>query len=203
MEYTTQQMNQLSDSEIIRLIRSDDRQQRNTAFHHLYKRYYGMAESIVVKNSGVKDDTKDVFQESVIAFYKAIKTGRFRADSTIKTYFFRICQNQWFGELRKRNREKPLEDKHEAIEIEEDHSKFIEQQEINHLIHQLLQELGKDCQKLLVSFYYYGMKMDKIRTQFNLASAQVAKNKKSNCMKTLRSKAKGNPRYRDLRNRNE
>src|SRR5712671_36527 len=70
------------------------------ALNLLYKKYYSMIKNYVLTNNGTQDDAADVFQECVIIFYEKIKIGNFALTSTIKTYLFSMCKNNWLNKLR-------------------------------------------------------------------------------------------------------
>ena len=59
--------------------------------------------------------------------------------------------------------------------------------EESNLVAQMLDQIGKDCKQILLFFYFEKNKMSEIANKMNLANEQVAKNKKSNCMKKLKS----------------
>jgi len=146
-----------------------------------------MIESFITKNSGTKDDAKDVFQETVISLYNNIKNDKYALDCKLSTYLFAISKNNWYKKLRKNGRMSNLED-NEYLQISSDediHSNLVytEQQM---LIGKLLHKVGQECGKILKLFYFEKMRMVKIAATLNYSSEQVAKNQKSKCMKKLR-----------------
>ena len=74
----------------------------------------------VLKNSGDKDDAKDVFQNTLIVFYKKVLIENFELSSKISTYLFSIAKNLWLKKLR--------DEKFKRIKLEEHHH---ESEEIN------------------------------------------------------------------------
>ena len=62
----------------------------------------------------------------------------------------------------------------------------------------LLESLGKDCKRVLVLYYYERLKMKEIAGIMNFANDQVAKNKKSSCLKKLKSIVSESPRMKDI-----
>ena len=71
----------------------------HTVFKHLYN-HYGIVENYILKNSGNKEDAKDIFQNALIIFYKKAISSEFELTSKISTYIFAIAQNLWLKKLR-------------------------------------------------------------------------------------------------------
>ena len=188
-------MNTPTDSELVNFLQSGDSGRQESAFRHLYRNYFGLIESLVLSNAGTKEDAADIFHDGLIVLFNNVKKGAFNVKSTIKTYLYSICRNLWLMKLRSGKRETSLEEKHEHIQIQEDHFKTLVIDEKKQLLLNLLQELGEDCRKILELYYFRKLKMNEISTKLNLASEQVAKNKKSRCMKNIRSKVQGNVHY--------
>ena len=184
-----------SENEIMAALQSGDASSQEKAFRYLYRQYYGLVESLVVTNSGAREDAADIFHDGLIVLFNQVKQGSFQLKSTLKTYLYSICRNLWLMKLRRGKKETRLEEKHESLQIAEDHFQTLEMTEKKNLIVQLLQELNEDCRKILELFYFRKMKMEQIRQMLNLANEQVAKNKKSRCMKSIRSKVKENALY--------
>jgi RNA polymerase sigma factor (sigma-70 family) len=61
-----------------------------------------MLENYVLNNNGSRDDAADVIQETIVAFIEIVEQGKFRGDSSIKSFLFAITRNVWLTELRKK-----------------------------------------------------------------------------------------------------
>jgi len=190
-------MNVLEDHELIRLMQSGDPGQQEKAFRYFYRQYYGLIESLVVTNSGQKEDVPDVFHDALIVFFNKAKTLDFSINSTIKTYFYSISRNLWLMQLRKAKRNVELQDQHKQIELSENHFETLEMNEKKRLLLSLLSELGEECQSILELFYFRKMKIKQIQQNLRLVSEQVVKNKKGNCLKKIRKKVTENKLYQE------
>ena len=188
-------MKQLSDEIIIQYLQSGEKGLQNKALRQLYSAYYGLAEQIIVKNSGTLEDVPDVFQNGLIVFYNKAKQPDFQLSSSIKTFLYSICRNLWLMELRKSNRNTTLKEQHEFIPTQESIFETLVVNEQKQLIVQLLKKMGESCQKVLEMFYFRKMKMAQIQKSMNYGSEQVAKNKKRTCMLKLRKMIMENPNY--------
>ncbi len=188
-------MKQLNDIDIFSFLQSGEAKQQEYAFRYLYRTYFGLVESLVLQNTGTKDDAADIFHDGLIVLFNNIKKGVFQSNSTIKTYLYSICRNLWLMKLRKSKREISLEEKHQSIQVQEDHFETLIVDERKEVLFRLLQELGDECKRILELFYFRKLKMNEIKLNLNMTSEQVVKNKKSRCMKSLRSIAKENTFY--------
>lgn len=188
-------MKQLSDEIIIQQIQSGEQRLQNQALRQLYKAFYGLAEQIIVKNSGNSEDVPDVFQNALIIFFNKAKKPDFQLSSSIKTFLYSICRNLWLMELRKNKRNTTLEDHHEYIPTEENIFETLVVNEKKKLIIHLLKQMGESCRKVLEMFYFRKMKMVQIQKAMGYGSEQVAKNKKRACMVRLRKMVLENPEY--------
>ncbi len=89
--------------------------------------------------------------------------------------------------LRRKKREVKLDDSFQLLPgMEESQLEVLIGSERQELVAQLLDRLGDGCKQILHYFYFERLKMKEISKQMNLSSEQVAKNKKSNCLKNLR-----------------
>ena len=60
-------------------------------------------------------------------------------------------------------------------------------------VRRLMEQLGEGCRKVLVSYYYKRMRMREIAENMGYSSEQVAKNRKSDCMKKTEKTDDGIP----------
>lgn len=189
-------MGHLTDDEILSHFQSGSPALQEAAFRQIYREYYGMVESLVVKNNGSPELAKDVFQDGLIVFFNKAKLGDLRLTSSLKTYLYSICRNLWLMQLRRSKREVAIEDAPAHVPIEMDFFQTLVVDEKQKIIVQLLEKMGEECQKILELFYYRHMNMVKIMEAFGLGSEQAAKNKKSQCLKKLRTAVMENNFYK-------
>ena len=173
----------MTDDELIRLLKSTNRFQKNKGFTFLVNRDFEWVKQFVLKNSGTEEDAKDTFQEGLIVLMKNIERGVFEGRSSLKSYLNSICKNIWLQSLRK------LKKREEAIATEEWEDESEEKTEDIEMKHEKVKQkfkvLGKACQDILIQFYYERKSMKELQEIYQLSSPQVAKNKKSRCLKKL------------------
>ena len=171
-------MSQLTDQQLIAYIQSGDSKQQDIALRQLYRLHYLSVVKLVLDNNGTKEDATEIFQSGMIIFFNKAKQPAFELTSTSKTYLYAICKNIWYESLRKRKRNAPLEATYENIASNENISADLELNERSQLLLHLVEQLGSECQQILVRFYYYRQKIRQIQEELGQTSEQVVKNKK-------------------------
>src|SRR5688572_26893886 len=87
------------------LIVSELRKTNNTmVLSELYRTHYPMILNLVCSNSGTEQEAKDVYQESVIAFYERIRQPDFILTCKIGTYLYAVCRRLWLKRLSEKKR---------------------------------------------------------------------------------------------------
>jgi len=179
-------MTNLPDGEILEILRGPDQLARDKALSEVYRRTYKTIERMITNNSGSMADAEDIFHDGLISFYKQVQNG-LTLTCALKTYLFAVCRNLWLKRLRKSGRSSRLEDQHkEIVELDNDPSEFLIVDECAALVADHLKKLGGDCQKVIVYAYFEQYKADEIAKLMNYGTPQVARNKKSSCLKRFR-----------------
>ncbi len=174
------------DGELLEILRGPDQISRDKALSEVYRRTYSTIERMITSNSGSVADAEDIFHDGLISFYKQAQNG-LTLTCAIKTYLFSICRNLWLKRLRKSGRSDRLEDQHnEIVELDNDPEEFLIIDECAGLVAENLKNLGGDCQKIIVYSYFDQFKADEIAKLMDYATPQVARNKKSSCLKRFR-----------------
>jgi len=186
-----------TNGQFINGFRSTHRNEVEGAFNQLHKEYFGLVESLVVKNNGKKNDTHQLFNDSAMVLYKQVRKTEFKLTAALKTYFYSIARNKWMEELRKRkkNKEIHLIDEYEWIPITEDIAKRLELNEGQKILNQLLSSLKEDCKTIIHLYYYSKLKLSKIAEQMGIVNEAAVKNRKARCLKKLRTIVAGNLEY--------
>ncbi len=174
------------DGELLEILRGPDELSRDRALTEVYRRAYSMIERMILNNNGSVADAEDIFHDGLISFYKQIQNG-LQLTCAIKTYLYSVCRNLWLKRLRKTGRSDRLEDMHnEIVELDNNPEAFLVVDECASLLTTYLKKLGEDCRKIIVYAYFDQYKADEIAKLMNYATPQVARNKKSSCLKRFR-----------------
>ena len=186
----------LDGEELLELLRSTDVKDQNRAFEYLYMNNYEVIKMLVLKNNGLLDDTKDVFQDTLIALHRNARNPEFELSCQMSTYLYSIARNIWFNKLKSSNQTDSLEDvQTEFIETTENRQELIERAENNKMLAKMIDQLKEDCRKVLKLFYFERFSMNGIADEMGYANQQVAKNKKSSCLKHLKKQVLTNPNF--------
>ena len=73
------------------------------------------------------------------------------------------------------------------ISISQDDFRPLEIEEKQKKLKRLFSQIGENCQRVLHLFYFHRLSMNAIAQELGLANEQVAKNKKSRCLKKLKA----------------
>ncbi len=177
----------MKEAEIIQCLRATDNREVDRGFAFLYEEYYPIIRAFVVKNNGTAEDSSDIFQDALIVFYHKIRSKGFELTCTIKTFIYSICRNLWLKRLLARKQELTAKEQIKAIDVEYLLSDIFEENEQTLAVAQTLKEMGGNCKRLLIHFYFDGFDTEEITDIMGYANQQVTRNKKSLCLKKLRT----------------
>ena len=175
-----------------------DSSSQDKALEYVYQENRDRVYSYVMANSGDLDQAKDIYQETVIAFFENVRDGKFKLESSISTYLFSIAKFKWLNELKKN---KQIEDRHLKVVREEhdlDASQLLMKREDEQKIMDLFDLIGESCKKLLIQTVYFNASMKEIVDLLGFSNEQVARNKKFKCIKKLRILLKSKPEVLQL-----
>ena len=182
-----------SDDELAEAIR--DKNMREEAIRQLYQEHAEITRSFIKGKGGTEQDADDIFQETVISFIEVIQKGKFRQESSIRTFLISISKHLWYNEIRRRQRAGNRENLYESGKDTEESNvgDLIQDRELKKQLSQLLINLGTSCRKILELFYYENLSMKEIVLQMHYENEQVVRNKKYKCLQQLTDKIKENP----------
>ena len=175
----------------------------DASLRYLYRTHYAFLSGYVMANNGSADDAADIFQEVIIAFMNLVRQGKFRGDSSIRTFLYALNRNLWLNELKKRGRSFHREVNYEKMNEQEEASagNLLENREMNGQLMKVLETLGDHCKKILVLYYYENQSMKEILAALHYENEQVVRNKKYKCLKKLEELIKNKPGlYQQLKN---
>jgi RNA polymerase sigma factor (sigma-70 family) len=190
-----------SDADLISCLMNNTR--TDAALRFMYRDHFDLLSRYVFNNSGNEQDAEDIFQEVMVAFINLVKAGRFRGESSIKTFLFSLNKNIWLNELKRRGRAVAREEKYERLN---DHKELtadsiMELRQAKNDLMKLIDELGEACKKILLLYYFENRSMKEILATLPYENEQVVRNKKSKCLKKLEMNVSTNKAlYRQLKN---
>jgi len=180
------QSNQSHQGDLIKAIQAND----TVVLQKLYSENYPKVEAHILRNNGNKAQAKDVFQEAMIALWRAVKSEKFQAinSSAVQGYLYTIAKNKWIDYLRSSGYKKEVSSElvmtnwGEVDEEEEDSDYEVKLK----LARDAFKQLGENCRVLLSKFYFEKKSMEAIAEILKLDAAST-RNKKYRCMQKLRA----------------
>jgi RNA polymerase sigma factor (sigma-70 family) len=182
-----------SDAELVSHLRSGT--DMNDPLRFMYREYFEGLAWFVINNSGSRQDAEDIFQEVMVSFIEVVQAGKFRGESTVRTFLFSLNRFAWLNELKRRGRAGQRELKYERAQDREeaDVSMAIADREARTAVMKLVEALGDTCRRILVLFYYQDRSMKEILAELDYENEQVVRNKKYKCLKKLEEMVTANP----------
>lgn len=167
----------------------------NEVIFYIYRQYAELISFNVVTMGGSLQDGEDIFQETVVTFIDLVRKGKFRGDSSVKTFLVSVARNIWLNELKRR---KSGDQRAKVFETSRGHMENdvidnLNQREMREQLLLLMDHLGESCRKILTLFYYENLSFRDIIGKMGYETEQVARNKKYKCMKELSDLIRNNP----------
>jgi len=154
---------------------------REQTLERVYAKVYPMVLHYVKEHGGNADDAKDIFQEALILFYEKVVHDQLTLTASVSTYLMGICKNLWRQELEKRSRKTALTDTEMAWTESSDESGSPALQLMD-----FVTQLGEKCRDILVSFYYFGQRLEQIASRHGYQNVHTATVRKFKCLERLR-----------------
>ncbi|GGG27179.1 hypothetical protein GCM10011344_29940 [Dokdonia pacifica] len=175
--------------DIIQAIKENDAK----VFERLYVENFPKIASYIRKNNGNTTKAKDIFQEAMIALWKAVKTEKFTATNptAIQGYLYTIAKNKWTDYLRSSTYKKESSTSIVMTNVSDDDVSIDDEEIYESQLKKAkdaFAQLGDDCRKLLSRFYFKRQSLQDIAIDVGLDAASV-RNKKYRCMQRLRALA--------------
>lgn len=177
-----------SNDSIIEAVKNND----TTVLKQLYVYNYPKVEILVLRNSGTKEQAKDIYQDAFLAVWQNIKQNKFipQSESSINGYIYTIAKNKWLDVLRSKGFKKTIVASqlgHFEIKDEENNDiddDILKDKRLEDVM-LAFRSLGEACKSLLHKFYFEKKSMKLIAKELELDAAST-RNKKYRCMKKLR-----------------
>ncbi|GAB3331297.1 hypothetical protein GCM10027299_36990 [Larkinella ripae] len=156
---------------------------RARTLEQLYAQTYPMVRHYVREHGGSEEDAKDLFHEALIRFYEKTVQDHLVLTSSVSTYLMGICKNLWRQEITKRTRQMPLtESQVEAVWGEPE----ADDEPAALKLMAFVEQLGESCKAILVSFYYWGHRLEQIAARQGYQTVRSATVQKYKCLERLR-----------------
>jgi len=171
----------MDNEKIIQQLRSGDNKE---ALQEMYKSFPSVRHFIKT-HGGNDDDARDMFQESLLIFYRNVQKEDFSLTASLNTYLFSICKYLWKDELKKKNRMVNFE----VADVAEEAAVYKEEELKMRWIDKILDRLGEKCSDILQLFYYKKMSMEEIAVKLQYKNVDTVKTQKYKCMERAKAMA--------------
>ncbi len=169
------------------LILNEIRKNNEVALRELYKTHYPMIFNLVCSNNGTEQEARDIYQETIIAFYERTQEPNFVLTCKIKTYLYAVARRLWLKRLWEKKRfEGNITERETFQGVEEEIIDFEERENAFEQMKAALEGLGEPCRSIIEDFYIRNLNMEDISTKFGYTNADNAKNQKYKCLQRLK-----------------
>lgn len=146
----------------------------------------GQALSLLLRMGAGKQDFEDVFQDSIAHLIMNIRKGKFKGESSIKTYLLSICKHLWMNKRKQlANRKALLVSQPPVSEANQNSPEdLLLYQERKQTLQVLLDKIGDPCRRIL-SLWSLSYSMDEISQLTDYKNAAVVRKKKHHCLQQL------------------
>ncbi|GAB3900460.1 hypothetical protein GCM10028803_23380 [Larkinella knui] len=156
---------------------------REKTLERIYAKTFPMVRHYIREHGGTTDDAKDIFHEAMILYYEKTVHEQLILTSSVSTFLMGICKNLWRQHVDRQSRNTALTENHDELLWEEPE----ENDEPTALkLMTFVEQLGESCKSILVSFYYFGQRLEHIAVQHGYQSIRSATVQKFKCLERLR-----------------
>lgn len=132
------------------------------------------------------DSAADVYQDSFLALYQNIRDGHItQLSASLKTYLFQIGKFKMMNRYRQAKNQQTVDIRDDIGSIDSLYTD--EQTSINAITLEEVYAMKEPCCSVLSLYYWERQSMEQIAHVLNYKNEQVAKNRKSLCLKKLKS----------------
>lgn len=191
----TKQKLTTSDHDIIKAIRTGKDQ---VILSQLYQTIFPSVKARIIKAGGDEDEAKDIFQESILVFYKKVIKNEYDNEYAIGAFISGVAKNMWLNRFRKKSKSTELMDYHHSSVGVSSTYNYIYDDERASIIKTIFADLGDVCKELLEAVVYHGYSMKEVANQLNFTNENVAKTKHYKCKQRLIKRLKHNNEFKQL-----
>jgi len=158
----------MSTQELLHKLREGDR----SAFKFLFITYYDYLFNYIYKLSGDEAVAEDVVQEVMIRIWE--KKAQIKINTSVKSYLFKACHNQFLMHLRKEKKRLDLLDKIRWDVLFEVHGNDNEQYESRVMkLRSLINDLPPRCKEIFVRSKFEKKKYKEIASELGISIKAV------------------------------
>ncbi|MEM6631143.1 MAG: sigma-70 family RNA polymerase sigma factor [Bacteroidota bacterium] len=161
---------------------------REKAINQLFDSNLGFLHTVRKKLFLSLEEAQDAYADAIVKVASQISLGKFRGESKISTYLYKIFYNKCVDVSRKKasNTATWVE---EYPELSDPASDLLQKLDVKDEVVQLrkvMANMGEACKNILLDWAYMGYSMEEIAQRRNLKTPESARSLKYKCLKKLR-----------------
>lgn len=164
----------------------------------MYKEIYPKVERYILSNSGTREDSKDIFQEAILAFYKYVIEDRCDRIYDVQGFIIGIGKNLWINRARKLSKEVDVTALSELEERSPGPLIGLILSEKWRAYQALFENIGEKCRQLLSFSVNENLSMREIAEKMGLPNENAAKAQNYRCKQKLMELIGENKELTDL-----
>lgn len=160
-------------------------------YSQMYDQYYPPLERFVLKNSGTKEDAKDIFQDTMLVLIEKLYADEFDLTASLGTYIFAIGKNLWLKTIRNISytKEITLTNFGSSNFYSEISSSITAEMSYSEKLQMLMTKMTAHCYHLLRSMFFHNKKIEDIQKEYGYSSRHNAQNQKYKCIEQAKKNA--------------
>lgn len=134
-----------------------------------------------------KDAAKDAYTDAIMAVSRQVRGGKFREESKLSTYLFRIFSNYCIKQFHKEERQTSwVEEIPNLPDLARNRLQEIIQSEDTAQLYQWMDQLGGNCKEILVLRDFHNYALEQIAIQIGFKTAKSVSSKRHRCLQRLK-----------------
>jgi RNA polymerase sigma factor (sigma-70 family) len=171
---------------------------REHVLRYLYTSFYPKMEQYIRGRGGDPEDARDIFQDSVLIFYRKVLEQKISENQyTVAQFIMGVGRNMWVDKMRKQKVVREHTD-HVRTAFYSDRDWIEIQPETTELVAKVIGSLGKKCQDILTRVLFRNMSTADIAEELGYKSADSVKTSHFRCRQKLIKKYSGNQRLKEM-----
>lgn len=155
----------------------------------LYRQYFRYLHQGKQKHDISEEEAKDAYADAVIAVSEQIAAERFRGESKLSTYLYRIFYYKCVDIIRQKptHRKVALQEAEAFEEVEANPLDALELEEQMTVLASYLDQIGDKCRQILMDWGYWGYNMSEVAERMGFKDNKSAISQKHKCMQKLKT----------------
>lgn len=164
--------------------------ERERALNYLFEKHVNFVHRGVSRYNLTEVESKEVFLDTLLALVSAIEKKKYKGDSKLSTYLYRIFENRAKNKIRDRMRHENKYSWIDEIPIIPDKAKtmlqdMVHAEEMN-WVEKMLDQMGSKCKQILIMQEFQGYSLEEIATMLGYKSPRAVSTTKYRCLDKLK-----------------